>query len=290
MNKQKSRKGIVMMQLSRLNRALRGRRKMWSINPAVEETALSLDKEMRAKFHDIPSYLHQWTIPYGGLAGKRVLDFGCGSGMSAAGAAILGGAELVVGVDINPESRNCRPFLDQHFGIPELPSSLRFEEIDPGQTTSFDSFDCIFSWSVFEHVDERIFASILTGLVAKLRPGGLFFVQISPLYFSPEGSHLWAIGYKAWEHLLNQTANVESDIQSAVHLSSDEKAALLGMYKTLNRITADDLLERFATAGLTLVRQQRDTTNLLPPVPLTRAYALDALSTHQIVALFQKSP
>ena len=247
-----------------------------------------LEGEERVKFQDIPTFLKQWTAPYGGIKGKRLLDFGCGSGISAAGAAILEEAELVVGVDINPESRACLPFLQRHFALTDLPTNLHFEEISPGQTTSFANFDCIFSWSVFEHVDERIFDDLLAGLVTKLRSGGLFYVQISPLYFSPEGSHLWALGYRAWEHLVHQTANVEADVNAAAHLSAEEKSALLSMYKTLNRIAADDLIDRFTKAGLTLLRQQRDRTTLAPPPALTRTYTAEALSTFQIVALFQK--
>lgn len=256
--------------------------------PGIDRAVQSLDRDTRAKFQDIPSYVAQWTEPWGGIKGKRLLDFGCGSGLSAAGAAIMGQADLVVGVDINPELRACRDFLAQNFGISDLPPNLQFEEIRPGQTIGHADFDCIFSWSVFEHVDERIFASVLSDLTAKLRPGGLFFVQISPLYFSPEGSHLWTLGYRAWEHLLYQTANVEADVQAAPHLSAAEKTALLGMYHTLNRITADDLIERFTDAGLTLLRQQRDVSPLTPPAALTRAYASGALTTFQIVALFQK--
>jgi SAM-dependent methyltransferase len=261
---------------------------MWSVDPELEQRALTLRPEVRSKFHDLPSYLHMWMAPHGGLAGRRVLDFGCGSGTSAAGIALLGGAELVVGVDINPESRACESFLREALGQDGLPPNLRFEEIRPGETTSMDDIDIVFSWSVFEHVDERILADVLDALVAKVRPGGYFFVQISPLYFSPEGGHLWAIGYGAWEHLLSQSANVEADIAAAPDLSAETKAGLVAMFRTLNRITADDLLERFEAAGLTLLREQRDRTDREPPVCLTRAYTMDALTTYQIVALFRK--
>lgn len=113
-------------------------------------------------------------------------------------------------------------------------------------------------------------------------------MQISPLYFSPEGGHLWAIGYHSWEHLLNQTANVEADIAATTDLSAETKTGLSAMFRTLNRITADDLLERFEAAGLTLVREQRDQTDRTPPPSLMRAYTKTALTTYQIVALFRK--
>lgn len=89
---------------------------MWSVNLELEEKALTLGSEAQMKFHDLPFYLHHWMAEHGGLAGRRILDFGCGSGASAAGIALLGGAELVVGVDINPESRACGGFLREALG------------------------------------------------------------------------------------------------------------------------------------------------------------------------------
>ncbi len=35
----------------------------------------SQDAEFKAKFFDIPYYLQLWTEPYGGLQGRRILDF-----------------------------------------------------------------------------------------------------------------------------------------------------------------------------------------------------------------------
>ncbi len=212
---------------------------MWSVDPELEQRALTLPPEARSKFHDLPSYLHMWMTPHGGIAGRRVLDFGCGSGISSAGIALLGRADLVVGVDINSEAQACETFLREVLGRDGLPPNLRFEQIRPGETTSMDGFDVVFSWSVFEHVDERILPNVLDALVAKLRRGGYFFVQVSPLYFSPEGAHLWAIGYPAWGHLLSHHANVEADIAAAPNLSTEEKAGLVAMFRTLNRITAD---------------------------------------------------
>ena len=261
---------------------------MWSENPAIEEIARKFEAEPLAKFLTIPMVLKQWTEDFGGIKDKRVLDFGCGFGTTAAGVALLTGAEKVVGVDINSESRNCLQFLEDSLNMKCLPENLLFEEISPGQTTSHDQFDCIYSWSVFEHVDLRILDKIVTDLVGKLKNGGLFFVQISPLYFSPEGSHLWSLGYYRWEHLTYQTSNVEEDVNSQAHLSTEQKLALLSMYHTLNRVTADDLIERLTASGLKLVREQRNQTDLQPPEHLLRAYSATALSTFQIVALFQK--
>ncbi len=50
------------------------------------------------------------------------------------------------------------------------------------------------SWSTFEHVQRDQLAPIFRDLLhACLRPGGYFFVQIEPLFYSPFGSHLRAM-------------------------------------------------------------------------------------------------
>jgi cyclopropane fatty-acyl-phospholipid synthase-like methyltransferase len=261
---------------------------MWSHNSDVERRAESLTGEAKTKFLDIPYYVHEWTKDFGGLKGKRVLDFGCGSGISSAGIAILHEAEQVIGVDINSEATACEIFLNSNFDIPTLPSNLAFEEIRPGQTTSHQQFDCIFSWSVFEHVNNRLYPSVLAELVSKMKPGGLFFVQISPLYFSPEGSHLWAIGYDRWEHLTNQTSDVYEDIFTHSQISSEAKEALWSMFRTLNRVTASQLLNRLADAGLVLIREQRDCINLEPTKDLLSIYSREVLLNYQVVALLRK--
>lgn len=255
----------------------------WSKSPQIEVAAHALPDEERRKFLDLPYYLRLWA---GDLSGKKLLDFGCGSGITAAGICLLHDAGSVVGVDINSEASTCRSFLECSFGI-DQPSNLIFEEIEPGYTTTHTDFDCIFSWSVFEHVNNRLYQNILTDLVSKLKPGGLFFVQIAPLYFSPEGSHLWAIGYNKWDHLHNQTSDVYHDIMSS-DLSKEHKESLWSMFRTLNRVTADDLVERFTGAGLTLIKQQRDEVDRPVPSALLRAYDKAALKTHQIVALFRR--
>ena len=61
-------------------------------------------------------------------------------------------------------------------------------------------FDGVFAWSVFEHVADVAFA--LGEIHRVLRPGGGFFLQISPLFISgPHGGHLRNILDEPWIHL-----------------------------------------------------------------------------------------
>ena len=144
----------------------------WSINSQLELKAAELSFEEKQKFLEIPYYLHLWTQPFGGLAGKKVLDFGCGGGTSAAGIALLHGAK-VHGTDINSEAEQCSSFIHNNFGISKI-DDLTFQEIEPGGQIDGKDFDCIFSWSVFEHVNNRLYKNILSDLYDRLKPGGLF--------------------------------------------------------------------------------------------------------------------
>ena len=261
---------------------------MWSQDPDLEERAASLPALEKSKFLSIPSYLHGWSKPYGGLMGKKVLDFGCGFGTSAAGVALLHKSQTVVGVDINEEHRSCAEFLSNNFDIKRLPDNLHFQTIHAGEEIAHSDFDFIYAWSVFEHVGIRIFDQVLNGVVKKLKPGGFFFVQIAPLYFSPEGSHLWAIGYRNWEHLTNQTSEVYDDIMTAPNISQAEKLSLWSMFMRLNRISTDELIKRFTSAGLECKRLQRDNVEIAPSDSLCQSYNLQALLNYQVVAVFQK--
>jgi SAM-dependent methyltransferase len=250
--------------------------------------AVCADPSLAHKFCDIPDIVESWLASYGGLAGRDILDFGCGFGETAAGIALTFNPNMVVGVDIQDKPLQCQRILAEQFGMAALPAGLAFAQIDEGGFLGNAEFDLVISWSVLEHVRRARLRQTVTDLWAALRPGGLAFVQISPLYFSPEGSHLWALGYSAWEHLLKQTSEVMADIEGASGLTTDARDRLVRLFSTLNRVTAGELRKHFETAGFEVVREQRDRTETTPPPSLAEAYCLDALTTFQVVLLLRK--
>jgi cyclopropane fatty-acyl-phospholipid synthase-like methyltransferase len=246
------------------------------------------DPVLRAKLYAVPRVMADWLAPFGGFEGRRVLDFGCGFGETAAGIALGHGAAEVRGVDIQPKPERCAEILRETLGLDGPPANLRFSRIAPGEPVGDGDHDIVVSWSAVEHVARGLLDGALEGLHAALKPGGLAFIQISPLYFSPEGSHLWPLGYRGWEHLLRQTSEVLDEIEAAPSLDAERKARITRMFLTLNRLTADELVERVGRAGFRIVREQRDRTDLVPPAALTQAYAMDALTTQQVVLLLQR--
>ncbi|MBI1338270.1 MAG: methyltransferase domain-containing protein [Phycisphaera sp.] len=131
----------------------------------------------------------------GGLAGKRVLDFGCGWGGETAWLAQQ--SLEACGCDIDPRSLEDAERFKSHQGI----TNLRFGLVE-GYTIPFgsDTFDAVLSTNVFEHVMDP--TSALREIKRVLKPGGVFRSRFGPLFYSPLGYHLpWATQVP-WAHLL----------------------------------------------------------------------------------------
>lgn len=112
--------------------------------------------------HQMPYY---WAAEQ--AAGKRALDFGCGSGY---GTAILAEtAAEAIGVDASPRAvAMCAERFDR--------PNLRFVQIEPNYTLPFedDSFDVITSCQVIEHMPEvRPYLEVLKRV---LKPGGRLII------------------------------------------------------------------------------------------------------------------
>lgn len=249
----------------------------------IKETIQNFDSCFQNKLSNVPNILADWMQSEGGLDGKDILDFGCGDGTTALGLSLLTEPRSIVGVDINVEYEACVGNA-KLLGLDELPPSLSFQTISPGQVSSRGEFDFIYSWSVFEHIDSNIFDDTIRLIRLSLKRHGLLFVQIAPLYYSPEGGHLYALEWRNWEHL-KQT----SLIYDRIYSSMDVEAAnsLWSMFITLNKITSPDLKSRISRAGFELVREHHTFTQLVPPDHLLSAYSYDALVTDQVAVLFR---
>jgi SAM-dependent methyltransferase len=93
------------------------------------------------------------------LAGKRVLDYGCGIGTFALQAARAG--TDVVCYEPNPVMREFTAWRAEKHGL-----SLTVEDAPPRGT-----FDAVVCWHVFEHLEHP--EEVLDDLLAQLRPDGL---------------------------------------------------------------------------------------------------------------------
>lgn len=236
------------------------------------------------RFQFLPSLFGDWLSNHGGVTGKAVLDFGCGDGITAAGIAHALQPRSILGVDINREHVTCAETVARHCEGADL-SALSFETIAPDGEIPASDLDLVFSWSTFEHIDQVIFEAAMSRLYRSLKVGGFCFFQVAPLYYSPEGGHLWELGYRNWEHLTKQLSHIERDLQA---LPSERGAALWSMFSTLNKATSDHMLGTMRSVGFELIREYRSEADAEPPPDLLSRYQRDVLKGEQIVALLKR--
>jgi SAM-dependent methyltransferase len=243
------------------------------------------DPTFRVKFFDLPDLIVQWAAPYIETEGAQILDFGCGEATTALGFALRKGASRVVGVDIVSDPDLCAPYARQHLGLDRLPANLELHRVEPGRLhNEEDRFDLIYAWSVVEHVRQDLVGATLSMLNDRLRDGGLLFVQISPLYYSSEGSHLFHKIPERWGHLRHQHSEYLALLRQACG-DQAEYRALVGTYETLNRITAPRLVAAIRGARFTILREHYREEDFEPPPEVAEAYERTVLRMAEIAIL-----
>jgi SAM-dependent methyltransferase len=263
----------------------------WSLDNA--------DSEYRHKLVNVPQTLADWFQPFGGIAEKEVLDFGCGEGTMALGLALQHEPKRIVGIEVQDAYLSCLPRARNKLGLNALPSSLRLERIEPGQPLAYlGSFDFVYSWSVFEHVSQDQVGTALASVASVLKRDGVFMMQISPLYYSAFGSHLGPWIPEPWAHLsmqddayeraLFESPDAASGVEESNRGLADVRSAVLKTYHTLNKMTAPRLERAAKSAGLKIIRDYRTLNEHPIPEELGDLYNREILLTEQIVWLLQR--
>jgi SAM-dependent methyltransferase len=146
--------------------------------------------------------------------------------------------------------------------------------------------DLVMSWSVFEHVSNPVV--VLSEIHRILRPGGLMFLQIWPLYHSQRGSHLWNWYPDGWEHLLQTSNDLRSDFVNNFEVEESLREEMLIDYDSLNKITVDQLQRAILSAGLTIRRIELQSDQIDVPESLSHLSLFD-LTTSGIKILAQRT-
>ena len=213
----------------------------------------------------------------------RILDFGCGVGIAAASFAARHPRATVFGTDVlQPDPERLRRDSYWQTGVVSLPENLSMFWSEAGSLPDqVCDMDLIYAWSVFEHVAFTQIADTMRLIRGRLRANGIFLLQISPLYFSPKGSHLYRYDLTPWAHLLYQS-NVLKDKVMRSAVAEDEKIREWEQFEALNKATADDIKEAAQHAGFSLSVEERLRTAEMPPARLLRVYDREVLITEEL--------
>ena len=238
------------------------------------------------------------------LGASKILDFGCGDGIMDLGVALKQRPRAVIGVDIHDGFKYLSDTAKSQLGIEELPANLRFITMQPGQSLkSLGSVDAVFSWSVFEHVEKTLLLGVLANIFDVLPSGGIFFLQIEPLYYSPFGSHLSGLISEPWAHLLLSPEELmeEIDGKQLEQMSDDHKNKTFDVcsfddfkvflkreYKSLNGLTVSELLNYVAIAGFMVEEKKVHMMDLAPPPALLARHSSEDLRCNEIMLLLRR--
>ncbi len=124
------------------------------------------------------------------IAGKVVIDFGCGVGLEAIEMARMGAAR-VIGLDIREDVLQIARQSAVAAGV---------DKICQFTTSTTERADVVVSVDAFEHFTYP--AEILRAMSALLAPAGQVIVSFGPTWYHPLGGHLFSVF--PWAHLLFQ--------------------------------------------------------------------------------------
>lgn len=285
-----------------MNWMLRLQEKLWGIAPW--DARQITDEWFRAHFDYASDVVNHWVGSALDLRTAKLLNFGCGDGITDLSLVLRHGATSIHGVDIRQEYAKLPRIAREQLGMSRIPAALTFETIQPGAPLAGRRplVDGIMSWSTFEHVQRDQLLPILKDLHACLRPGGFFFIQIEPLFYSPYGSHLRRYDDVPWHHLLTSEEalwKVIEDHEGPIDAAEVDfgfadfgvdgyKRFVFKEYQALNRLTADELVEFTAAAGFHVVRQERRNVEMEIPAALRGRYPDAWLLNNEIFLLLSK--
>lgn len=278
-------------------------REYW-LGMAPWDAARITDEWFRAHFGYAADVVQQWLGGALDLRTARLLNFGCGDGITDLALVLRHGATAIHGVDVRREYAKLPRIAREQLGMARIPAALTFETIAAGAPLAgrHAGVDGIMSWSTFEHVQREQLSPILRDLHACLRPGGVFFLQIEPLFHSPFGSHLRRYDDVPWHHLLVPEEELwriieahqgpidaaEVDFGFADFGVEGYKRFVFKEYQALNRLTADELVALAQQAGFTVERQERRCVEMPVPEALLGRYPREWLLNNEVLLLLRK--
>ncbi len=225
----------------------------------------------------------------------RVLDVGCGDGITDLGIALRMQPEILIGVDPFRGYERLPDICREH-QLPEAlirPPNLRFRPDDANQLDFPDnSFDAVLSWGSLEHIAGG-YDRALAEIHRVLRPGGLFFAHPG-LFYGSVGNHLGEFFDDPWIHLkLDETelrqrvlAGKPRYMDRAGEESSPDQ--YWQWYKELNPITVDGFEQELRELGFEPRRFALRTDPVVDYSPELQGYSMATLGLAELYVVCEK--
>ncbi len=218
----------------------------------------------------------------------RVLDVGCGDGISDLGLFLRHRPQQLIGVDpFRGYERLLEVCREHHLAIDELPDGLSFSDAD-GNHLPFadDSFDVVLSWGSLEHIAGG-YKQTLREIKRVLRPDGLFFVHPG-LYYSNYGHHLGEFCDQPFFHLTMAEEELKSMVLNTPPSYIDRAgefatpAQYWQWYKELNPITVSSMEQELRALDFEFYRAAVRTEELIEYGPALQRYPIADLATLEL--------
>jgi SAM-dependent methyltransferase len=234
----------------------------------------SAEAYSRWEHHWGREFARAFMEPAGDLAGKRLLDVGCGLGGKTVAYAESGAR--AVGTDIvEANVEQSRAYAEGR--------AIEFFVADAAALPVRDGvFDTVVANDAMEHFAEPERA--LSEMRRALRPGGAIWVFFTP-HYSPLGSHLYDYVYTPWCHLLFTRAQLERAIRAVLRdrmrgesdggVEERVRAIMESYDRDLNHMSIDRFLKIVArTPGVRVSRLVLKPAKFRALSPLTRVPGL----------------
>jgi SAM-dependent methyltransferase len=128
---------------------------------------------------------------------------------------------------------------------------LAFVQSEPDRVPAPNAiFDVVYSWSVFEHVDDPV--AMLREVHRILKPSGIFFLQLWPFFSSQHGGHLWLAIDEPFAHLTHSPFLIEQGLKGEP--ATDPSRPADDEFRSLNRLTLDSLQRALLAAHLRIAK------------------------------------
>ena len=222
------------------------------------------------------------------LLRKRILDVGCGDGITDLGVALRTGCEKLVGVDpFRGYERLPGILADNHLPPDAVPASLTFRP-DDANSLPFedDSFEVVISWGSIEHMAGG-YARALAEIRRVLVPDGLFLV-VPGLFYSDFGHHLGEFSSEPFFHLKKSPEELRRLVLETPPKYMDRSGEFASneqywqWYTELNRITVSGLEKELRDLGFEPWRAALRTNPLVEYTPELQPYSIEQLANNEL--------